>query len=93
MVPMTQEQTQQAAFQVNSGLLLTGAALAAVGSLLGAAGLVISAAAMADATRRWMNSRGMPPSEVARQQLAKARAATAAGTAAWRDGVAQPASR
>lgn len=90
---MTRMQNQPAPFQVNSGLLLTGAALAALGSLLGAAGLVISGAAMADATRRWLNSREVPPSELARQQLAKARAATAAGTAAWRNGAAQPAAR
>ena len=90
---MTRMHNQPAAFQVNSGLLLTGAALAALGSLLGLAGLVISSVAMADATRRWLNSREMPPSELARQQLAKARAATAAGTAAWRNGAAHPASR
>ncbi len=90
---MTHMQNQPAAFQLNSGLLLTGAALAALGSMLGVAGLVISGLAVADATRRWMNSRDVPPSELARQQLAKARAATAAGTAAWRNGASQPASR
>ncbi len=85
--------SQPAAFQVNTRLLLAGAVLAAVGSLLGAAGLAISGAALANAARRYVNDRGVPPSELARQQFAKARAATAAGTAAWRDGVAQPASR
>jgi hypothetical protein len=33
----------------------------------------------------------VPPSELARQQLAKARAAASAGASAWRDGAAQPA--
>jgi hypothetical protein len=92
-VPTTRVQDQPAAFQMNSGLLLTGAVLAAVGSMLGAAGLVISGVAVAQATRRWVNSKGVPPSELARTHLAKARAATVAGTAAWRNGAAQPVSR
>jgi len=33
----------------------------------------------------------VPPSQLARQQLAKARAAASAGAGAWRDGAAQPA--
>jgi hypothetical protein len=33
----------------------------------------------------------VPPSQLARQQLAKARAAASAGASAWRDGAGQPA--
>jgi hypothetical protein len=88
---MAQEETSTATFPVHKGMLLTGAVLAGIGSLLGLTGLAISGAALADATRRWVNARETPPSELARQQWAKARAATAAGTNAWRNGTAQAA--
>ena len=90
---MRQKETGAATFQVHGGLLITGAVLAGVGSLLGLAGLAISGAALADATRRWVRALETPPSELAKQQLAKARAATAAGASARRDGAAQPAAR
>ncbi len=90
---MAQRKTEAATFQVHGGMLITGAVLAGVGSLLGLAGLAISAAALADATRRWVNAKETPPSELARQQWAKAKAATAAGATAWRNGTAQPAAR
>jgi hypothetical protein len=80
-------------FQVKPGLLATGAVLAAVGSLLGLAGLVISGAALADAARRWVRSQEVPPTELAKQQLAKARAATNAGASAWRDSATAGAAR
>ncbi len=70
--------------QVNATLLMTGAALAGVGSLLGIAGLAISTAALGTAIRHWMTDIGVPPSELARQQWTRARAATSAGTNAWR---------
>ena len=90
---MAQRETNAAAFQVQGGMLITGAVLAGVGSLLGLAGLAISGAALASATRRWGNAQETPPSELAKQQWAKARAATVAGAHAWRNGVAQPAAR
>jgi hypothetical protein len=87
---MTHSETNAARFQVHTGMLLTGAVLAGVGSLLGLAGLAISGAALADATRRWVNAMETPPSELAKQQLAKAKAATVAGASAWRNGTGQP---
>jgi membrane protein implicated in regulation of membrane protease activity len=90
---MAQTDTSEAAFKVHGGMLITGAVLAGVGSLLGLAGLAIGGAALASATRRWVNSKETPPSELARQQWAKARAATAAGAHAWRNGAGQPAVR
>jgi hypothetical protein len=90
---MAQSETNAASFQVHTGMLLTGAVLAGVGSLLGLAGLAISGAALADATRRWVNAMETPPSELAKQQLAKAKAATMAGASAWRNGTGQPAAR
>ncbi len=90
---MTDETGRTPAFQVNSGLMITGAVLAGLGSLLGLTGLTISVAAVAAAGRRWARQQPMPPGELARQQWAKARAATAAGAHAWRDGLVQPVSR
>jgi hypothetical protein len=87
---MTNGENTPARFRLNTGLLATGAALAGIGSLLGMAGLAISMAAIAAAGRRWVTDRGVPPAELARQQLAKARAATTAGATAWRNGT-QPA--
>jgi hypothetical protein len=74
-------------FQVNLRLLAAGAVLAGVGSMLGLAGLAISSGALAAAARRWANQRGMPPTELAKHHWHKAKAATAAGANAWRDGV------
>ncbi len=90
---MTDATSQTPAFQVNSGLMITDAVLAGLGSLLGLTGLTISVAAMAAAGRRWARQQPVPPSELAKQQWAKARAATAAGAHAWRNGLAQPVPR
>jgi hypothetical protein len=90
---MTEGELRSAPFQENSRLLITGAVLAGVGSLLGLAGLTLSMGALAGATRRWINEVQIPPSELARQQWARAKAATTAGASAWRNGMEQPASR
>jgi hypothetical protein len=87
---MSNGENATARFQMNSGLLATGAALAGIGSLLGLAGLTISMVAVAAAARRYVNERGMPPTELARHHIAKAKAATAAGASAWRDGSTPP---
>jgi len=78
-------------FALNTGPLLAGAVMIGIGSLLGLAGLVIAGAALTAATRRYVNSMEVPPGQLARQQLAKARAAASAGASAWRDGAGQPA--
>ena len=44
----------------------------------------LSAAALADIARQWVNQQEVPPAELARQQVAKAKAATAAGASTWR---------
>jgi hypothetical protein len=75
-----------ATFQVNSGALATGVILAAAGSLLGLAGAAICFGSLASATRRWANQLETPPSQLARQHLARARVATVAGAKAWRNG-------
>jgi hypothetical protein len=87
---MSQEKGQ-AGFQVNSGPITAGVVLAGAGALLGLAGLVIISGALAGAARRWAMEQQMPPKELAVQQWTKARAATAAGRMAWRNGMQQPA--
>jgi len=78
-------------FVLNTGPLLVGAVMIGIGSLLGLAGLAIAGAALTAATRRYVNRMEVPPGQLARQQLAKARAAASAGASAWRDGAGQPA--
>ena len=76
---------------LNTGPLLAGAVLIGIGSLLGLAGLAIAGAALGAAARRYVNTMEVPPSELARQNLAKARAAASAGASAWRNGAAESA--
>lgn len=79
---------QLGTFQVNTRPLAVGGALMAAGAIVGLAGMLVSTAVMLAATRRWISQMETPPTEVARQKLAQARAATQAGTAAWQDGLA-----
>lgn len=88
---MADEEEPTQGFALQPGPLLAGAVLIGVGSLLGLAGLAIAGAALTAAARRYVNSMEVPPSQLARQQLAKARAAATAGASAWRDGAGQPA--
>jgi hypothetical protein len=74
-------------FQVSTRALAVGGGLMAAGAIVGLAGMLVTSAAMLAATRRWIDQMETPPSELARQKLAQARAATQAGTAAWHDGV------
>jgi len=75
-------------FQVSTRPLAIGAVLMAAGAVVGLAGVAISATAVTMATRRWVNEMETPPSELARQEWAQARAATQAGASAWQDGLA-----
>jgi hypothetical protein len=88
---MTDQEGSSQGFSVQTGPLLAGAVLIGIGSLLGLAGLAIAGAALGAASRRYVNGMEVPPSELARRNLAKARAAASAGASAWRNGVAEPA--
>ena len=88
---MADEEEPTQGFALQTGPLLAGAVLIGVGSLLGLAGLAIAGAALTAAARRYVNSMEVPPSQLAKQNLAKARAAASAGASAWRNGAAQPA--
>jgi hypothetical protein len=72
--------------ELKSGPLITGAVLVGAGTMLVLAGIAVGSAHVFGATRRWVNEMEVPPSQLARQQLARARAAAAAGSAAWQDG-------
>jgi hypothetical protein len=78
-------------FEVDTRPLAVGAALLGAGAVIGLAGLVVAGVALSAATRRWIAQLEVPPSELARQKWAQARAATAAGAAAgahaWQDGL------
>jgi hypothetical protein len=88
---MTEQDETAQGLGLKTGPLLAGAVLIGVGSLLGLAGLAICGAALAAAARRYVDNMEVPPGELAKQQLAKARAAASAGASAWRNGEAQPA--
>jgi hypothetical protein len=88
---MTDQEVSSAGFSVPTGPLLAGGVLIGIGSLLGLAGLAIAGAALGTAARRYVNGMEVPPSELARQNLAKARAAASAGVSAWRNGAPEPA--
>jgi hypothetical protein len=87
------EEESAAGFQLNTGTLMVGAVLIGIGSLIGFVGLALSGAAVATAARRYVNTMEVPPSELAKQHWARARAATVAGAGAWRNGTgaAEPA--
>src|SRR5688572_14700819 len=65
-------------------LLVSAAVLEVAAGALGLAGLVLCTAAVAVVTRQRVAKMEIPPSELARQQWVKARAATSAGMGAWR---------
>jgi hypothetical protein len=88
---MADEEVPAQGLALKTGPLLAGAALIGIGSLLGLAGLAIAGATLGAAARRYVNSMEVPPSELAKQNLAKARVAASAGVNAWRNGSAEAA--
>ena len=87
---MTNQEEPVQGLALKTGPLLAGAVLIGIGSLLGLAGLAIAGATLTAAARRYVNNMEVPPGELAKQQLAKARAAASAGASAWRNGATQP---
>jgi hypothetical protein len=72
--------------ELRSGPLITGAVLAGTGFMLVLAGLAVGGGHLFAATRRWVDQMEVPPSQLARQQWARARSAAAAGASAWQNG-------
>ena len=84
---MTETEASSNMPQIRSGPLIIGGILVGVGSMLVIAGIAVGGAHVFSATRRWVNEMEVPPSELARQKWAQAKAAAAAGSAAWQNGV------
>jgi hypothetical protein len=84
---MSSTQASDTTFQLRSGSLIIGAALIGAGWVLGLIGLTICSSTVIAATRKWVKQMDVPPSELARLKWEQAKAATAAGTSAWQDGV------
>jgi hypothetical protein len=73
--------------------LITSAVLVGAGTVLAMAGLAVGGSHLMSATRQWVREMDVPPSELAKLKWAQARAAAAAGAAAWQNGrPARPAS-
>jgi hypothetical protein len=79
--------------QFRSAPLITSAAMVGAGTLIAMAGLAIGGGHLLSATRQWINEMEVPPSELARLKWTQARAAMAAGAAAWQNGARQVPSR
>lgn len=78
--------------QFKTAPLVTSAAMVGAGTLIALAGLAVGGGHLVSATRQWMGEMEIPPSELARLKWTQARAAMAAGAAAWQNGTqSQPA--
>lgn len=89
LMAMTNSREPERAFRVNTRQLIVGGVLMGLGGVLGLAGIVVSGASLASAARDWANRQEVPPTELARQHWARAKAATAAGASTWRDSTRQ----
>jgi len=72
--------------QFRSGPLIVSAVLVGAGTLIALTGLAVGAGYVASLTRQWVREMEVPPSELARQKWAQARAAVSAGASAWQNG-------
>ena len=72
--------------QFRTAPLITSAAMVGAGTLIALAGLAVGGGHLLSVTRQWINEMEVPPSELARLKWTQARAAMAAGAAAWQDG-------
>jgi hypothetical protein len=73
--------------QVRSGPLITGAVLVGAGTFFVLIGLAVGSSHLLSVTRQRVREMEVPPNELAKQKYAQARAAAAAGTAAWQNGI------
>jgi hypothetical protein len=75
--------------QLKTAPLVTGAALVGAGTLLALVGLAVGGGHLIEAVSKWINEMETSPSEQAKVKWAQAKAAMAAGAAAWQDGQQQ----
>jgi hypothetical protein len=86
MDPMDNGENRRNGPQFRSAPLITSAAMVGTGTLIVLTGLAIGGGHLLASTRQWINEMEVPPSELARLKWTQARAAKAAGTAAWQNG-------
>ena len=88
----TERSTGAGVLPVRTGPLVSGAVLVGVGGLIALVGVAIGGFHLLSAVRQWAGEMEVPPSELARQKLARAKAAaaaaSAAGAGAWQNGPA-----
>ena len=72
--------------QFRTAPLITSAVMVGTGTLIALTGLAVGGGHLLSATRQWINEMEVPPSELARLKWTQARAAMAAGAAAWQNG-------
>jgi len=80
----------QPKLQINTGQVVGGAILIGIGGIMALAGLAVAGTALWTAYRERIGQMDVPPSELAKQQWGRMKAATAAGLGEWRNGM-QPA--
>jgi hypothetical protein len=66
--------------------VITSAVLVGAGTFSSSLGLAVGSSHLLSVTRQRVREMEVPPNELAKQKYAQARAAVAAGTAAWQNG-------
>ena len=67
--------------------MITSAVLVGAGTFSSSLGLAVGSSHLLSVTRLRVREMEVPPNELAKQKYAQARAAVAAGTAAWQNGI------
>ncbi|MGH3149625.1 MAG: hypothetical protein ACRDOB_02695 [Streptosporangiaceae bacterium] len=83
---MTNGATSSTGPQFRNGPLVTSAVLVGAGTFVVLAGLALGGSHLMMATRQWVRDMEVPPRELAKLKYAQAKAAVAAGSAAWQNG-------
>ncbi len=82
---MMTKSTVRPALDVNRKVLGSGMVLLCVGGVLWLTGAVLSAAALAQATKKWIDLLEESPTEMAHRRVQQLKVAAAAGSKAWRE--------
>jgi len=72
--------------QLNTRQIVGGSILIGIGGVLALAGAAMAGTALVAAYRDQVQQMDVPPSEIARQNWSRVKAATSAGVGAWRNG-------
>jgi hypothetical protein len=86
---MTISEESSAGRPFRTGPLVIGAALAGAGGVLIVVGMGVGISHLVSAARQRVQEMPVPPSEVARLNWVRAKAAAAAGVTAWQNGTAE----